>query len=39
LHLVSLFLSLFISFYIGFFGRFIGKTGGFLLAITGILIS
>ena len=39
MHLISLFLPLLTSFYIGLFGRFIGKTGGFLLAISGILIS
>lgn len=39
MHLISLFIPLLTSLYIGIFGRFIGKTGGFLLAITGILIS
>jgi len=39
MHLISLFIPLLTSLYIGLFGRFLGKTGGFLLAITGILIS
>jgi hypothetical protein len=39
MHLISLFLPLITSLYIGFFGRFLGKSGSFILAITGILIS
>ena len=39
MHLISFFLPLITSLYIGLFGRFIGRTGGFFLAISGILIS
>jgi hypothetical protein len=39
MHLISLFIPLITSLYIGFFGRFLGKTGGFLLALIGIILS